>query len=94
MHPLRISDPRPKGIRDSLLLFRAADLERFRIAHVAWMRDFRIKRSGSLQLSDVLKSGKLECLAFWDGSIAEANIELENSLNKCTAPYFRRNYQA
>ena len=93
MHPLRISDPRSKVFAIASY-FSAAYLERFRIAHVVWMQDFRIKRSGSLQLLHVLKSGKLECLAFWDGSIAEANIDLENSLNKCTASYFRRNYQA
>src|SRR5438094_419554 len=38
----------------------AAHLERFRIAHVARMEDFRIKRTGGLQLLHVLESGKLE----------------------------------
>src|SRR5206468_1904335 len=38
----------------------AAHLERFRIAHVARMQDFRIKRTGGLQLLHVLESGKLE----------------------------------
>src|SRR5947209_8314936 len=40
----------------------AAHLERFGIAHVARVQDFRIKCTGCLQLLHILESGKLERL--------------------------------